>query len=130
MGTFRITIDIGDPQARRFESIDALVGTGATLTTVPAPILRRLGVAASRRNTFRLANDQRVEMDMGETKVRVEGMETTTWVLFGDDGTTPLLGAMTPKACFSALIPPTNDSSPLKGCSCHVGRASRYGVPA
>ncbi len=77
MRTFSIAIEIGDPQGQRFESIDALVDTGDTLTTVPAPILRRLGVVPSRRSTFRLADDQSLEMDMGETKVRVEGMETT-----------------------------------------------------
>jgi clan AA aspartic protease len=115
VGTFSITIDIGDPQGLRFESIDALVDTGATLTTVPAPILRRLGVVPSRRNTFRLANDQRVEMDMGETKVRVEGMETTTWVLFGDEGTTPLLGAMTLEGLLLGVDPFNERLVPVEG---------------
>ena len=115
MGTFSITIEIGDPQGRRFESIDALVDTGATLTTVPAPILRRLGVVPSRRSTFRLANDQRVEMDMGETKVRVEGMETTTWVLFGDEGITPLLGAMTLEGLLLGVDPFNERLVPVEG---------------
>jgi hypothetical protein len=33
MGTFRVEIEVGDPGARRFERIDALVDTGATYTT-------------------------------------------------------------------------------------------------
>ena len=115
MGTFSITIEIGDPQGQRFESIDALVDTGATLTTVPATILRRLGVAPSRRSTFILANDQRVEMDMGETRVRVEGMATTTWVLFGDEGTTPLLGAMTLEGLLLGVDPFNKRLVPVEG---------------
>ena len=115
MGTFNIAIEIGDPQGRRFESIDALVDTGATLTTVPAPILGRLGVVPSRRSTFRLANDQRDEMDLSETKVRVEGMETTTWVLFGDEGTTPLLEAMTLEGLLLGVDPFNERLVPVEG---------------
>ena len=50
MGTFNITIEIGDPQGQRFEEIDALVDTGATMTAVPTFILRRLGVVPARRS--------------------------------------------------------------------------------
>ena len=32
---------------------------------------------------------------MGETRVRVQGLETTTWVIFGREGTATVLGAMT-----------------------------------
>ena len=35
MGTFRVTIEIGDPAGRHYETVEALVDTGATYTTVP-----------------------------------------------------------------------------------------------
>ena len=95
VGTFNITIEIGDPEGERFEEIDALVDTGATMTALPASILQRLGVVPARRSTFRLANGDRVEMDMGVTRVRVEGLETPTWVIFGRGGTATVLGATT-----------------------------------
>jgi aspartyl protease family protein len=95
VGRFNVTIEIGDPQGERFEEIDALVDTGATMTALPSSILRRLGVVSARRSTFRLANGDRVEMDMGVTRVRVEGLETPTWVIFGREGTATVLGAMT-----------------------------------
>ena len=44
MGTFGVTIEIGDPQGQRFEAMNALVDTGATYTVVPASLLVRLSV--------------------------------------------------------------------------------------
>ena len=82
MGAFSITIEIGDPQGRRFEAVEALVDTVATLTSAPASLLRRLEVTPLRRGKFELADGRQVELDIGETKVRVEGTETATAVLF------------------------------------------------
>ncbi len=95
MGTFNVTIEIGNPEGQQFEEVEALVDTGATMTAAPVSLLRRLGVVPSRRSTFRLANGDRVEMDMGETRVRVQGLETTTWVIFGPERTATVLGSMT-----------------------------------
>jgi len=78
MGALNVTMEIGDPQGQRFEQVEAIVDIGATLTSAPASLLRRLGVTPSRRGTFILANGERVERDLGETRVRVEGIDTTT----------------------------------------------------
>ncbi|MFQ5879991.1 MAG: retroviral-like aspartic protease family protein [Dehalococcoidia bacterium] len=95
MGTFRVAIEIGDPQGSRFESLEALVDTGASYTWVPASVLRGLGVGPSFRFPFLLANGRRIEREMAETRVRLDGRERTTLVVFGDEGTQPLLGAYT-----------------------------------
>ena len=95
MGTFRVEISIGDPQGQRYETVEALVDTGATYTTVPASLLRRLGVQPSGRAPFRLADGRLREYDLGETRARVDGQSVTTIVVFGDEGIEPLLGAYT-----------------------------------
>ena len=95
MGTFSVTIEIGDSEGQRFEPLEALVDTGSTTTVVPSPFLQRLGVVPTRRETFEYADGRRRELEMAETKVRVEGRETTTWVLFGEDDSAALLGAYT-----------------------------------
>lgn len=46
MGTFSAPISIGSPDGRRWESLDALVDTGASIASVPASALRELGVGA------------------------------------------------------------------------------------
>jgi predicted aspartyl protease len=47
-----VEIEVGDPGAHRFERIDALVGTGATYTSLPRPLLDALGVTLTRVTAF------------------------------------------------------------------------------
>jgi len=54
--TFRVTVEIGDPLGRRYETIDALVNTGAMYTWVPQSILERLGVTPTFRRPFLTAD--------------------------------------------------------------------------
>ena len=95
MGIFSVTIEVGDPQGRRFEAVDAMADTGAVTTMLPASMLRRLGVVPTMRQDFEYAGGERVTLEMGETRIRVEGRETTSWVIFREEGTEPLLGSYT-----------------------------------
>ena len=105
MATFSVAISVGDLRGERFEEMDALVDTGATTTVVPGGALRRLGIAPTRRETFEYAGGQQVELDMAEAKARVGGRETTTWVIFGEEGASPLLGAYTLEGVFLGVDP-------------------------
>ncbi len=93
MGTFRVSIEVGDPLGQRYEAVEALVDTGATYATLPAPLLHGLGVVPHARDTFVLADGRRVERDIGRTWIRVDGRTELTLVVFGEPGTQPLLGA-------------------------------------
>ena len=115
MGAFSVTIGLGDPQGQRFEDVDALVDAGATLTSAPASLLRQIGVTPTRKGTFRLANGRQVEMDMAETRVSVEGLETTTWVLFGEEAAPALLGAMTLEGLLLGVDPFNRRLVPVEG---------------
>ena len=95
MGTFDVTIDIGDPSGTRFESLEALVDTGATYTVVPAPLLERLGVPRHATDRFVLADGRGVDLDFGHTWVRVGDRTVITLVVFGDPNGRTLLGAYT-----------------------------------
>ena len=95
MGTFVARLDVGDPQGTRYESIDAMVDTGATYTWVPKDILARLGVTPEFRRQLMTADGRVIERDMAETRVRFDGQQRTTMVVFGDEGSKPLLGAYT-----------------------------------
>jgi len=105
MGTFLVTIEVGDPAGRHYETVEALVDTGATYTTVPAPLLERLGVAPHVRDTFILADGRRVDRDIGRAWVRVDGRAELTLVVFGDPETPSLLGAYTLKGLRLAADP-------------------------
>jgi predicted aspartyl protease len=93
MGTFRVQVEIGDAAGERWETVEALVDTGATYTTAPAPLLRQLGVTPHARETFVLADGRRVEHDIGRSWIRVSGRTEVTLLVFGEPGAPPLLGA-------------------------------------
>ena len=95
MGTFLVQIELGDPEGRRYETVEALVETGATYTTVPSSTLRRLGVSPHTRGTFVLADSSRIERDIGRTWLKLEEGEGIVPVIFGDEDSQPLLGAVT-----------------------------------
>ena len=95
MGVFKVTIEVGDPAGQRFESVDAVVDTGATYSVIPATMLRSLDIESIERGSFDLADGTLREFELGETRVRVHGTEVNTVVVFGDEHTEPLLGAYT-----------------------------------
>ncbi len=93
MGTFSRQVEIGDPHGQRFERLQALVDTGASYSVVPSSVLYRLGVEVHSQEVFVLADGRQVEKDVGQTWVRIDGRSFITLVIFGDEGTRPLLGA-------------------------------------
>jgi predicted aspartyl protease len=105
MGTFKVTIQVGDPQGTRYESVEALVDTGATYTRAPAPLLQALGVRRERTRLFQIADNRTVERATGQTFVRVEGIEVITIVVFGEPGEDSLLGAYTLEGAGFAVDP-------------------------
>ena len=105
MGTFLVQIELGDPKGRRHETVEALVDTGATCTTVPGSTLRRLGVSPHTRGTFVLADCSRIEREIGRTWLELEEGEEIVPVVFGDEDSQPLLGAVTLKIFRLAVDP-------------------------
>ena len=53
-------------------------------------------------------------LDYGQTWVRVDDQEIITFVLFNDEGTTPLLGAYALEGLFMAVDPVTQRLVPLE----------------
>lgn len=114
MGTFHVTVQLGDPLGQRFETLVALVDTGATYTWVPAPILSRLGLIPAYQFPFTLADGRQIEKGAAETRIRLDSQERTTIVVFGDEGTEPLLGAFTLEAFLVAPDPVNHRLIPVR----------------
>ena len=95
MGTFHITLAVGDSQGESYVPVEALVDTGATYTMLPASMLQNLGVVPHDRAEFELADGNVAEMDIGRTWVRIDGRSEIVPIIFGEEGTTALLGAVT-----------------------------------
>ena len=95
MGTFVVPIEVGDPAGDYFEPVEAMVDTGAFYTMLPSSALHRLGVEPEESESFELADGSVRVFNLGETRVRVEGREVSTVVVFGGEDVTSLLGAYT-----------------------------------
>ena len=105
MGTFHWPLTVLSVDGSREETIDALVDTGASYTLLPGVMLRRMGVAPQRRLEFELANREIIEHDIGEVRVRVDGVEATTIVIFGNNEVSAVLGASTLEGVAMAADP-------------------------
>jgi predicted aspartyl protease len=105
MSGFRVTVEIGSPDGSKFEMLEALVGTGASHTVLPGSILRHLGVTPHRTSAFELKDGSRLELQMGQTWLRLNGQLEVTPVAFGSDDMDAVLGAVTLGALLLTVDP-------------------------
>ncbi len=115
MGTFEVSLQVADPSGRQFIEIEALVDTGATHTLLPGDMVERLGIEAIERISFQLADERTVEYEVGEARIRLDGRERTSLVVFGPEGTGPLLGATTLELFNLAVDPVGRRLMPVPG---------------
>lgn len=95
MGAFRVPLAVGDPQGSRFATVQALADTGSSFTWVPRSVLQALDVPPLARWEFEIAGGQIIEREVAETWVGIDGEQCVTVVVFGDEGSAPVLGAYT-----------------------------------
>ena len=105
MGTFNWPMRISNLDGQQSRDVEATVDTGAAYTTLPASLLREIGVAPTGKRRFLLADGRRMQMDYGEARATVNGESATTLVVFGEEGAPPLLGAYTLEGLALAVDP-------------------------
>lgn len=115
MGTFSIPISIGDQEREHWTTLDALVDTGASITSAPASVLRELGIEPMTRQSFQFGQGEVRLMDVGQPWVRIKGREVVTLVLFNEEGTLPLLGALALEGVFMGVDPVAKRLVPVEG---------------
>ena len=93
MGTFYHQMLVFSANGDSVETVDALVDTGASYSQVPASILQGLGISPTDTVEAELADGRIVEDPIAEVRVRIDGLETFTWVTFGPENVASLLGA-------------------------------------
>ena len=105
VGTVTVTIQVGDRQGQQFEELDTIVDTGSTYTAVPRAMLERLGVPIQRAMPSQTADGRTVPVDIGQTIVRLEGIEFYTPVIFAVENEPSLLGVVTLEEAGLAVDP-------------------------
>ena len=115
MGTFNVQLQIGDPSGQRWTPFDALVDTGASIISAPESALRDLGITPIMSQEFQFAQGEIREMEIGRTWVRFAGREVRALVLFNEDGSPPLLGALALEEAFLGVDPVGRRLIPVRG---------------
>ena len=105
LGTVKLTIQVGDPQGLQFEELDVIAGTRSTYTAVPRATLERLGVPVERSLPSETADGRIVPVDVGQTIIRLQGLEFHTQVIFAEPGQPSLLGTVTLEEAALTLDP-------------------------
>ena len=94
MGTFNADLRIGPPDLSDWETVSALVDTGATYSMAPASLLRRLGIEPEESVEFEIAGGETAEYPTGWAAFSASGRIGRARVIFGPDGEY-LMGATT-----------------------------------
>ncbi len=94
MGDFNVELRIGAADLSAWETVSALVDTGATCSMAPASLLHRLGIEQQETVEFELAGGEVVEYETGWAAFSAAGKIGRARVIFGPDGEY-LLGATT-----------------------------------
>lgn len=115
MGTFSVTIDVGSPDRATWESIEALVDTGATFSWLPKALLERLGCQPDTTKSFELGDGRVVETDVGEVLVRIGDEVRTTVCAFAGSNERPTIGAVTLEQFLLAPDPVAQRLVPVVG---------------
>ena len=105
MGTFSWPLRISNMNGGASREIEATVDTGAAYTTLPARLLRELGIEPMDRGVFLLADGRRVEMELGRAWATINGISEVTLVVFGEDDAPALVGAYTLEGLRLAVDP-------------------------
>lgn len=111
--TQRITLHA--PSDDRTEVVDALVATGATFTSVPAPVLERMGIAPVGTVRLKLADREIEERDIGEVRAELNGDVRTIVCVCANPTAPAVIGAVTPEVFLLSVDPVERRLVPVIG---------------
>lgn len=97
MGAVHVKVKLLGPPGRPVPplQVEALVDAGATLSIFPARLLRSQGVKPMEEVRTRLADGRIVHRSVGEVRVKLNGHERTTQVIFGQAKDATVVGVVT-----------------------------------
>ena len=94
VGTFYMDFAIWSRDRTRSRTLNGLVDTGASYTQIPASILDELGIERERTRVFTVADGSKRELSVGWVRMELQGQSASVYIIFGDAGSSILLGAI------------------------------------
>jgi predicted aspartyl protease len=106
MGLTVLTVEVGNiAHPKKMVKLEFLVDSGAIYSVVPAAILKKLGIKPLKEEEFRLANGEKIVRKKGAALFRYKDRIGGADVVFGEEGDSTLLGALTLEALGLSLDP-------------------------
>ena len=94
MGLTHIPVTVSNLHTHASYSAVFLVDTGATEPMIPASELKRIGIQPVHKRFYELADGRMQEFEIGEARLSFWDETFPTRVLFGPDGSEPILGVL------------------------------------
>jgi clan AA aspartic protease len=114
VGLTVLTLEVANPATPDDTvAVDFLVDSGAVYSVVPRGVLHGLGIRPLRSEEFRLADGSRIVRAKGIAAFRYGDRIGGADVIFGEEGDSTLLGALTLEALGLALDPLRRELKPL-----------------
>lgn len=121
MGVFQHTVEVGTPDGSRFLEVQAWVDSGANYSQLPNALLRNLGYAPSFRRRFRLADGSVIERGLCMVPLRLNGEVLPTPVVFGENDSDLLLGAIALETFCLGIDPVNQTLVPVEAKALGIG---------
>jgi len=114
VGITVLEIEVANPASPEItEQVEFLVDSGAVYSVVPTPVLERLGIRPLQEHQFRLPDGSKIVRKKGGAVFKYGGSIGVADVIFGEEGDSNLLGALTLEALGLSLDPLRRELKPL-----------------
>jgi predicted aspartyl protease len=114
VGNFFHSLTVVGPNGREV-TVEALVDTGATFTSLPGSVLREIGVNPTRQARMRLADGSVHLQEVGSALVRLDGQQEVCPVVFGEENSPAAIGAVTLEIMLLGVDPVDQKLVPVIG---------------
>jgi predicted aspartyl protease len=96
-------------------TVQALVDTGSTFSSLPASELEGLGVEPRRTVRLRLADGSSHLRRLGNALIALNGEENVAPIVFAEEGSPPIIGAVTLEILLLGVDPAERTLVPVEG---------------
>lgn len=115
MGFTRVKVRVHNPTDLALsDEVEFLVDTGAIFSSIPRPMLEKLGLRAVTRRKLRVYGGSVVERGVGGVVIDYNDSRAVVPVIFGEDEGTPILGATALEALGYQVDPVTKQLKPTE----------------
>lgn len=114
MGLTVLELEVGNPaKPKKTQKLEFLIDSGAVYSVVPGRVLKKLGIKPVAEETFRLADGSKIVRKKGIALFKYGERVGGADAIFGEEGDSNLLGALTLEALGYSLDPLKRELKPL-----------------